>query len=300
MIGTLQKSIRNLADRIPGVRLVRSWYWETRFTRALHAERLKLELVNADARLADPLSLARFEQQVCSQTGEDGVINEIFRRIGTTDRFFVEFGVEDGLENNTHYLLHRGWSGFWIEGNPVACETIESNFAGSIADGKLRVRNAFITSENIESLFGDADIPTEFDLLSIDIDGNDYWVWSAIKKFRPRVVVIEYNAHYLADHSWIMPYDPNHRWSSTSYYGASLKALEHLGLEKGYRLVGCSLTGLNAFFVREDLAGELFPMNRSAEYHYQPLRGYLVNRITYTMDPRITIQTSPDVKQEDL
>ncbi|HVZ25547.1 MAG TPA: hypothetical protein VG842_05820, partial [Sediminibacterium sp.] len=143
-----------------------------------------------------PDKLNKYEFQVYSQFGEDGIIREIFRRIGTTNRYFVEFGVEDGSETNTTYLLYQGWKGLWMDGDEKFVRSIQVSCANAIAKGQLTVVHSFITAENIESLFDRAGVPKEFDLLSIDIDRNDYHVWKAISHYRPRVVVIEYNSIY--------------------------------------------------------------------------------------------------------
>lgn len=214
----------------------------------------------------DALNLGHFEQKFYSQNGEDGIIAEIFRRISSTDCFFVEFGIEDGLENNTRYLLEKqGWSGVWLEGSPEKAAKASQTFA----DFPVRIFNSFIDRDNINGLFEAAQIPTEFDLLVIDLDGNDYWVWQALANYSPRVVVIEYNASYLPEVEWIMPYNPAHHWDSTNYFGASLKALAELGQQKGYRLVACDSQGVNAFFVRQDLLNKQFSFSEAGPlYHY--------------------------------
>ncbi len=115
------------------------------------------------------------------------------------------------------------------------------------------------------------------DLLSVDIDRNDYYVWERITHYRPRVVVIEDNAMFPPGVDWVIPYDGKAWWDQrTSYWGASLSALERLGRSKGYSLVACSLTGANAFFVRDDLLGDKFSAPYTAEHHYEPTRLYLI------------------------
>jgi hypothetical protein len=224
---------------------------------------------------SDPRKLNRYERKSFSQNGEDGIINEIFKRIGTSNRFFVEFGVGNGLENNTVFLLFQDWKGVWIEGNPKQVRFMKTKFASVIATEQLRLQQAFIDSETIESLFKRNEVPAEFDLLTIDIDGNDYWVWQAIKNYSPRVVVIEYNATFGPEAPWVMKYDPSHVWDKSCYFGASLKALEQLGIQKGYRLVGCNFAGVNAFFVREDLLSDAFLAPYTSENHFEPARYYL-------------------------
>ena len=126
-------------------------------------------------------------------------------------------------------------------------------------------------AENIESIFEEMKVPAEFDLLSIDIDGNDYWLWKAITRFKPRVVVIEYNSNYPPDVSWIMKYNPKHAWEGGSHFGASLLALEKLGASKGYSLVGCDFYGVNAFFVQREHESK-FTGPFTAANHFEPPR----------------------------
>jgi hypothetical protein len=175
-----------------------------------------------------------------SQGGEDGVLQRIFERIGTHNRFFVEFGAWDGLHlsNTANLRLHHGWSGLLMEGSERA-------------DGVV-VQRERVDAENIETLFRKYDVPENFDLLSIDIDGNDYWVWKAIESFSPRVVVVEYNPFFLADEAKSIAYDANHEWKleHNRYHGASLAAFEKLGREKGYVLAYTEPYCPNAIFVR--------------------------------------------------
>jgi len=219
--------------------------------------------------------LGSHEYQVFSQNGEDGIIQEIFNRIGYTNKYFIEFGVENGLECNTTNLLHKGWRGLWIEGNADFYAQISKRFANFIKDGYLTVQHEFITGENIEGLFNNVNSPKEPDLLSIDIDYNDYHIWKAITQYKPRVVVIEYNSIFRPDTHFVVQYNPTRVWDKSSHFGASLLALEQLGIEKGYYLVGCVFTGSNAFFVRQDLVGDLFESPFTTENHYEPNRDFL-------------------------
>lgn len=230
---------------------------------------------------SDPKRLNMYEYNVFSQSGEDGIISEIFKRIGTTNKFFVEFGVSNGLENCSAALLYSGWNGRWIEGSDSFYKQIQKNFEFYIGNKQLEVKNAFITAESIESLFGDLSVPKDFDLLSIDIDGNDFWVWKAIKKYNPRVVIIEGNPFYGPSISWTMKYNPEHVWDRTTYFGASVKALEILGREKGYTLVGCSIMGNDTFFVRNDLVKDLFAAPFTSENHYESFKVHLQKKYKY-------------------
>lgn len=214
----------------------------------------------------DPRNLGHFEQKVYSQNGEDGILAEIFARIGLTNRLCAEFGIDDGSENNTRYWLEQpGWSGVWIEGSAQKAERARQTYAQL----PVRILNHFIDRDNIATIFEAAQLPAEFDLLAIDLDGNEYWVWQALANYSPRVVVIEYNASFEPGIEWIMPYDRTHHWDGTNYFGASLDALTALGQAKGYQLVGCDSQGINAFFVRQDLLGDHFSYSDAGPaYHY--------------------------------
>jgi hypothetical protein len=244
----------------------------------LQIDNYLIENLHKNPKYDNPKKLNRYEFKVFSQAGEDGIISEIFNRIGTTNKFFVEFGVGNGLENNSAYLLVKGWQGYWIEGSERFCKSIRQSFKDLIANQQLTLKNTFITAANIEDLFREGNVPTELDLLSIDIDGNDYWVWQAITNYRPRVVILEYNAIYPPESSWVMQYNPSHQWKYNSHMGSSLKALEKLGDQKGYKLVACSFSGVNAFFVREDLLADHFCSPFSAENHYEPARYFLCSQ----------------------
>jgi hypothetical protein len=215
-----------------------------------------------------PSNLRNFEARVFSQYGEDGILAEIFARIGEVGKFAVEFGIEDGRECNARRLIEeRGWSALLIEGNRPYSEAARARYAGR----PVQVMQRFLAAETILATLAEAGVPAEFDLLSIDVDGNDYWLWQTIlAAHRPRAVVIEYNGRWPPPKVWVMPYDPNHRWDSSVAYGASLAALERLGARKGYTLVACGFAGVNAFFVRDDLLGDRFPTaGRGARYHYK-------------------------------
>lgn len=226
-------------------------------------------------RYDSPKRLNRFEFKVFSQNGEDGIIEEIFNRIGTTNKFFVEFGVGNGLENNSAYLLVKDWSGLWLEGDHASVEFIKTEFAREIASNRLRVQETFITAENIAALFQSHHVPQEPDMLSIDIDGNDYHIWKALRDYRPRVIVVEYNATFPPSLVWIKKYNAAWQWDGSIGFGASLKAFERLGAERGYSLVACNFVGANAFFVRNDLLSDMFHAPFTAEEHYEPHKGYI-------------------------
>lgn len=204
---------------------------------------------------ADEACLTSYELRVFSQNGEDGVIAEVLRRIGVEEGYFVEFGIDRGHEGNCVALADLfGWRGLFIEADAAAHAALERKYRGTPA---VTTRRARISAETIEPLFAAAGVPEEPDLLSIDIDGNDFWIWRAIRRYRPRVVVIEYNAALDPRSRLVQPYDADRGWDGSERYGASLGALTALGEAKGWRLVHSDLTGVNAFFVREDLAARM-------------------------------------------
>jgi hypothetical protein len=212
--------------------------------------------------------------KVYSQSDEDGIIAEIFRRIGTKHRTFVEFGCEVGLENNTRLLLQQGWRGLWIEGYPDYVPAVRANFAEQIAAGRLTFVEGYVNRDNINDLISNAGFRGEIDFLSIDIDSNDYHVFESIDVINPRVVCLEHNQNYPPGESWIMPYNPAYRWDSKSGivdYGASISAFVDLAARKGYRLVGCGLYSPNGFYVRDDLLADHFSRPFSAERLFNPL-----------------------------
>jgi len=210
-----------------------------------------------------------------SQNGEDGIIEAIFAMLGTTNRYVVEFGVEDGSECNSRHLIeHCGWTGLRMDGR--------------VPTPGSDVRQAFITAENIEDLFATYGVPERPDLLVIDIDGNDYWVWQAITRYRPRIVMIEYNGCIPALPAVTVPYVADFVWDRTDFLGASLGALDKLGRSKGYRLIATDYTGVNAFFVddRDDSVSGRFAA-RTLDSVYRPMRRVVsAERRPHPADPQ--------------
>lgn len=249
--------------------------------------------LQATPRQSEPGRLGRHEAQVFSQSGEDGVLLEIFRRLGTERGTFVEFGAGDGGANNTTLLLQSGWRGVWVEAGDESCRRIAAALDGAIRAGALTLHQAFLTAENVESELRAAGVDDAPDLLSIDVDGNDYWLWRSLARLAARVVVIEYNALYPPPLRWVMPYDPDHRWRGDTHFGASLESLVALGEELGYVLVGCSLAGTNAFFVRRELAEDRFAAPFTAENHYEPARYFLIGNVGYRRALRSVGATGP-------
>jgi hypothetical protein len=204
--------------------------------------------------------LTPYELRVFSQNGEDGVIAEVLRRVGVGSRRFVEFGAEDGLEGNCAFLADvLGWEGLFIEASSERFDRLSAKFRDR---SWVRTRRASVSPDNINSLISEAGLDGEIDVLSIDIDGHDYWVWDAIEVVVPRLVVIEYNAHIPYPVRLTQPLTETAEWAGTDYFGASLAALEHCGAAKGYVLVHTDVAGVNAFFVRIQDAQRFPPHER--------------------------------------
>ena len=157
------------------------------------------------------------------------------------------------MQCNTRFLAEiLGWSGVYIEADGEFFARLDARLANR---PDLKTIRTLVTPDNVEALFTDAGVPTEFDLLSIDIDGQDYWVWRAIDHFRPRVVIIEYNSSLPAEAMLAEPLGRSDGWTKTQFFGSSLGAIRVLAEHKGYQLVHTDLAGVNAFFVRDELAG---------------------------------------------
>jgi hypothetical protein len=227
-------------------------------------------------RHADSRRLVRHGYKVFSQGDEDGIIAEIFRRIGPGDKRFVEIGVQIGVECNTTWLLYQQWRGLWLEADGPSVDQMRTSHQQFINAGRLDISQTYVDAANINGLFATHLGSAECDLFSIDIDYNDYWVWQALTHTRPRVVVAEYNARWVPPSEITVAYDTTKTWAGNCHFGASLGALNRLAVDRGYSLVGCSLTGVNAFFVRNDLLGDHFLRPGDLTEHYEPARYFLV------------------------
>jgi hypothetical protein len=216
-----------------------------------------------------------WEFKVYSQWGEDGILEYLTQRIPIPQRVFVEFGVEDYTEANTLFLLkHRYWRGLVIDGSPQNIESIERGRVFWKYD--LRADCSFITRDNINDIISRNGIGGDIGLLSVDIDGNDYWVWEAITCISPRIVVSEYNSLFGPSAKVSVPYDPGFRREavhpSKMFYGASISALAHLAAQRGYSLVAGNSAGNNVFFVRNDCLGAVRPQSPEEAYVRAPFR----------------------------
>ena len=182
-----------------------------------------------------------------SQSEEDGIILEIMDRIKLKNGYFVEFGVGDGLENNTIILLASEWSGAWFGGQNLAFNTKHSK--------KLLFNKVWITKDNIVQLY--KSLNKDADLISLDLDGNDIYLVEKLLSdsiARPKVFIVEYNGKFPPNIKFRIDYDDKHSWNKNDYFGASLLSFYEVFNKHGYRLVCCNLSGANAFFVLNEYA----------------------------------------------
>ncbi|MFB6455885.1 hypothetical protein ACE38W_11495 [Chitinophaga sp. Hz27] len=214
-------------------------------------------------------NLTEAEFKVFSQSGDDGIIQYLIHKVDVSNKVFIEFGVENYVESNTRFLLKNdNWSGILIDGGKKSVDYIKTDEI--YYQHNLNVIHSFITAENINQLITESGISGEIGLLSIDIDGNDYWIWKAINVVQPAIVVIEYNSVMGIERPLTIPYKADFvrekEHYSNLYFGASLKALCLLAEEKGYCFVGSNSYGNNAYFVKKERLGPLKVVNLEEGY----------------------------------
>jgi hypothetical protein len=250
---------RNLSDKtLKKIRDIRGIPERLRILEENQRNLINSQLV--DLKKGKKANLRGNEFQIYSQNGEDGILLHIFSKIGVMNKTFVEFGIGDGRECNTANLsINHGWKGLLM--NDDAEDVIRAKRHYRQTNGRVKLFQCFVTRNNINQVLKSNGISGKIDLLSIDMDGNDYWVWEKIGSIDPNVVIIEYNGSFGSDKSISVCYDPQFdrlsKHPSGFYHGASLRAFTKLGREKGYSLVGCDKTGCNAFFVKKGLAKKL-------------------------------------------
>jgi hypothetical protein len=201
--------------------------------------------------------LCDVEFQIFSQWGEDGIISWLIDAMPGIPNSYIEFGVSNYKEANTRYLLaSRNWKGIIFDGSMQ--NILDIRASDIYWRHTLNAECAFITKDNINRLISDAGMTGSVGILSIDIDGNDYWVWQSISVVRPVIVICEYNAIFGDIHEITIPYKFDFERSKAHYsclfFGASLMALVRLGVELGYKFIGTNSAGGNAFFVLNEYA----------------------------------------------
>ena len=205
-----------------------------------------------------------------SQNGEDGILLLIFSAVGAGSKRVVEACAGNGIEcNAANLIIHHGWSGLLFDGNASAIRRGRSFYAHRTNAWRFHrlpptLVQSWITVDNVNEIIEQNGMSGEIDLLSLDMDGVDFWIWKAIKGITPRVVVLEYNNRWSSEQSVTVPYASDFVGSGVSvegegYFGASLLAFTRLGREKGYRLIGANSPNTNAFFMRNDVGTEIFP-----------------------------------------
>lgn len=229
--------------------------------------RLELRMVSPGARLLQ--SIHEHEFKVFSQWGEDGIIQFLIHNVEIENKVFVEFGVQDYKESNTRFLLQNdNWSGLVMDASQEDIEAVRQDPLYYRHD--LKAVRAFVDRENINGLLAGNGITGDIGLLSIDVDGMDYWVWQAINSVNPRIVICEYDSLLGPQRSVVTPYDKSfdrHKAHySFLYGGASIRALHGLGRRKGYSIVGSNSAGNNLFFVRDDIMGSLKALTPEQAY----------------------------------
>jgi hypothetical protein len=230
----------------------------TRVVDLPHAKDYNIQVIQQHAalRAAHPNPLARHGTKGFSQADEDGLTLEILRRLGIENGVFAEYGVGDGLENNTIIVRALGWRGFWIGGEDLAFDPTGIN--------GFFYKKTWITLDNILEASRDClDVigAQNVNLISLDLDGNDFHFAEVLLQsgFTPDVFIVEYNGKFPPPVHFVMPYDAQHEWQRDDYYGASIASFERLFSSHGYSLVCCNAaTGVNAFFV-QDRHKHLFP-----------------------------------------
>lgn len=202
------------------------------------------------------------EFSVFSQWGEDGILQWLLLHLDFPNQTFIEFGVEDYRESNTRFLMmNNNWSGQVIDASNSNIEAIKHSEYFWQFD--LQATQAFIDQDNINELLQASGFGHEIGILSIDLDGMDYWIWQAIRTVSPVLVIVEYNSVLGNDRAITVPYQPDFSRSKAHYshlfFGASLPAFRHLALEKSYTFIGSNSAGNNAFFVRNDCVTDSLP-----------------------------------------
>ena len=223
----------------------------------------------------DSQSINDYEFKVSSQWGEDGIIQHLVKTIEIKNKVFFEFGVEKYTESNTRFLLQNNhWKGLVIDGSDENISYIKND--PIYWKNNLKAECAFVTKDNINQLITKNGIHGDIGILSVDIDGNDYWIWKAIDCISPRIVICEYNSHFGDTYKVSIPYDNNFvrekKHHSNIYYGASISALDFLAKKKGYSLVGSNLAGNNVFFVRDDLMTDIKKITPKEAYRLAQFR----------------------------
>lgn len=260
----------------------------------LHANRLLMGQLMAK-NTAGATTLAGAEFKAFFQFGDDGIIQYLIQHAQLRDRSFVEFGVENYQEANTRFLLlNNRWRGLVMDGSQTHIADIQAEELYWQHD--ITAKTAFVSAENINQLLTEDGFNGPIGLLSIDVDGNDYWIWQAVTVANPDIVIVEYNSVFGPERSVTVPYQPDFVRSkahySHLYFGASLRALCDLAETKDYAFVGCNSAGINAYFVKQSQLGSLTPVS--------PEEGFVDSAIRESRDQAGKLSFMGGKKRADL
>jgi hypothetical protein len=268
----MQKKLKKLSEYLANLRLLSFFHEE--YTNDLKNPKILMGNVLANQNIQKEVrSIHDVEFKVFSQWGDDGIIQYLLAKVDFPNKTFIEFGVETYRESNTRYLLiNNKWHGMVIDGSPSHIDYIKKDVISWAHH--LYAECAFIKKDNINELlnrFVNRGYSPEIGILSIDIDGNDYWIWKEIVAVKPVLVIAEYNAVFGDTNKWTIPYsDDFNRFSMLPkgylYYGSSLEAYKQLAEEKGYRFIGCNSNGNNCYFLRKDKMAGLEHLAASARF----------------------------------
>lgn len=252
MIGAIRRFVRRMAAVDTTTQEISRHADRILFNQGLILARLN--------RLLPPETLADVEFGVYSQWGEDGILQHLVHNVPVKNKTFIEFGVEDFEEANCRFLMEaNNWSGYVIDGSERKIDKLRASTGYWRHD--LAAECSFITKDNISRLLDGSGFDVDLGVLSIDLDGMDYWIARELTHWQPRILVLEYNSVFGFERAVTVPYDPafqrTQAHSSNLYWGASLKALHRLADRWGYGLVGTNVAGNNAFFVRRDLLNDV-------------------------------------------
>jgi hypothetical protein len=264
MILRILKFIKRLSRQINKVELL-----EYELNWSIRSPKVNLGQIQAyiNSQRNDVATIQDVEFRVFSQMGDDGIIQFLINKIDIPHKAFVEFGVESYIESNTRFLLvNNNWSGLVIDGSKENIDYVEKDVISWRHD--LYTKHSFITKENINQLISESFLEKGYDkeigLLSVDIDGNDYWIWKEINVINPVIVIAEYNSVFGSEKAYTIPYKEDFVRKNNSkeyqYYGSSLKAYCILAEEKGYYFIGCNKAGNNAYFIRKDKLSYFKPL----------------------------------------
>jgi hypothetical protein len=250
--------IHKILDRIKGV-----FYIVENFPQQLDEIKINQgKILQILSEKKEHVPLNSYEYKVFSQWGEDGIIQHLIKSLEIKNKTFIEFGVEDFTESNCRFLLmNDNWRGFVVDGSLSNIEKIKKSYFYWRYD--LNAFHAFITKNNINEILQHSAFDKDIGILSIDIDGNDWFILEAISFYQPRILICEYNDVFGKDRAISVPYDPQfirtERHYSNLYFGASIAAMTYLANKKGYALVGVNSNRNNAFYVRKDLLCDQAP-----------------------------------------